>query len=104
MESDSFQIECLKDGTWSNKIPVCKSKDSLPSPANVLFLLKSFHANGSCPARVEFLTQRHKPSQRGYVTLQSFFGLSLGNIMGLRPNATSRRLVLSLRLLIELDL
>lgn len=26
MEMDTFQIECLKDGTWSNKIPVCKSK------------------------------------------------------------------------------
>ncbi|XP_039344955.1 mannan-binding lectin serine protease 1 isoform X5 [Mauremys reevesii] len=24
VESDSFQIECLKDGTWSNKIPICK--------------------------------------------------------------------------------
>lgn len=23
---DVFQIECLKDGTWSNKIPTCKSK------------------------------------------------------------------------------
>ncbi|KAK7824575.1 hypothetical protein U0070_021496 [Myodes glareolus] len=23
---DTFQIECLKDGTWSNKIPTCKSK------------------------------------------------------------------------------
>lgn len=23
---DTFQIECLKDGTWSNKIPPCKSK------------------------------------------------------------------------------
>ncbi|XP_034638572.1 mannan-binding lectin serine protease 1 isoform X2 [Trachemys scripta elegans] len=27
MESDSFQIECLKDGTWSNKIPICKIAD-----------------------------------------------------------------------------
>ncbi|XP_052596270.1 mannan-binding lectin serine protease 1 isoform X3 [Peromyscus californicus insignis] len=24
---DSFQIECLKDGTWSNKIPTCKIVD-----------------------------------------------------------------------------
>lgn len=23
---DTFQIECLKDGTWSNRIPTCKSK------------------------------------------------------------------------------
>lgn len=23
---DTFQIECLKDGTWSNKVPTCKSK------------------------------------------------------------------------------
>ncbi|XP_065528691.1 mannan-binding lectin serine protease 1 isoform X2 [Lathamus discolor] len=27
LESDSFQIECLKDGTWSNKIPICKTAD-----------------------------------------------------------------------------
>ncbi|XP_039344951.1 mannan-binding lectin serine protease 1 isoform X2 [Mauremys reevesii] len=27
VESDSFQIECLKDGTWSNKIPICKIAD-----------------------------------------------------------------------------
>ncbi|XP_074955089.1 mannan-binding lectin serine protease 1 isoform X2 [Phalacrocorax aristotelis] len=27
LESDSFQIECLKDGTWSNKIPICKIAD-----------------------------------------------------------------------------
>lgn len=92
VESDSFQIECLKDGTWSNKIPICKSKDTLPYPANVLFLLKSFHANRSCSARVEFLTQRHEPSQRGYVTLQSSFGLFLDNITGLRPNATRQEI------------
>lgn len=24
VEMDTFQIECLKDGTWSNKIPTCK--------------------------------------------------------------------------------
>ncbi|XP_074154015.1 mannan-binding lectin serine protease 1 isoform X3 [Sminthopsis crassicaudata] len=24
LEMDTFQIECLKDGTWSNKIPACK--------------------------------------------------------------------------------
>lgn len=100
LESDSFQIECLKDGTWSNKIPICKSKDTLPHPANVLFLLKSFHAKGSCPARAEFLAQRHKPSQRGYVTLQSSFGSFLDNITGLAPNAASRRLVLLFRLLV----
>lgn len=23
---DTFQIECLKDGSWSNEIPICKSK------------------------------------------------------------------------------
>ncbi|XP_032633192.1 mannan-binding lectin serine protease 1 isoform X2 [Chelonoidis abingdonii] len=28
MESDSFQIECLKDGTWSNKIPICKTAET----------------------------------------------------------------------------
>lgn len=87
VESDSFQIECLKDGTWSNKIPICKSKDTFPYPANVLFLLKSFHANGSCPGRVESLTQRHQPSQRGYITLQSSFGLFLDNIIGQMPQA-----------------
>ncbi|KFR00594.1 Mannan-binding lectin serine protease 1, partial [Nipponia nippon] len=27
LESDSFQIECLKDGTWSNKIPICQIAD-----------------------------------------------------------------------------
>ncbi|XP_054409089.1 mannan-binding lectin serine protease 1 isoform X5 [Pongo abelii] len=27
MEMDTFQIECLKDGTWSNKIPTCKIVD-----------------------------------------------------------------------------
>lgn len=26
---DTFQMECLKDGTWSNKIPTCKSKNTL---------------------------------------------------------------------------
>ncbi|RMC02076.1 hypothetical protein DUI87_21238 [Hirundo rustica rustica] len=31
-ESDSFQIECLKDGTWSNKIPVCKIADCKAPP------------------------------------------------------------------------
>lgn len=23
---DTFQIECLKEGLWSNEIPTCKSK------------------------------------------------------------------------------
>uniref|UniRef100_A0A8C3YP45 Complement C1s subcomponent n=1 Tax=Catagonus wagneri TaxID=51154 RepID=A0A8C3YP45_9CETA len=27
LEMDIFQIECLKDGTWSNKIPTCKIAD-----------------------------------------------------------------------------
>ncbi|XP_072474921.1 mannan-binding lectin serine protease 1 isoform X3 [Notamacropus eugenii] len=27
LEMDTFQIECLKDGTWSNKIPTCKIVD-----------------------------------------------------------------------------
>ncbi|KAM9036975.1 mannan-binding lectin serine protease 1 isoform X2 [Sarcophilus harrisii] len=27
LEMDTFQIECLKDGTWSNKIPPCKIVD-----------------------------------------------------------------------------
>ncbi|XP_063772573.1 mannan-binding lectin serine protease 1 isoform X3 [Pseudophryne corroboree] len=27
MEMDSFQIECRKDGTWSNQIPKCQKKD-----------------------------------------------------------------------------
>ncbi|XP_019359011.1 PREDICTED: mannan-binding lectin serine protease 1 isoform X1 [Gavialis gangeticus] len=27
VESDTFQIECLKDGTWSNKVPICKMAD-----------------------------------------------------------------------------
>ncbi|XP_074860301.1 mannan-binding lectin serine protease 1 isoform X3 [Carettochelys insculpta] len=33
VESDSFQIECLKDGTWSNKVPVCKMADCKAPPA-----------------------------------------------------------------------
>ncbi|XP_005513277.2 LOW QUALITY PROTEIN: mannan-binding lectin serine protease 1 [Columba livia] len=32
LESDSFQIECLKDGTWSNKIPICKIADCKEPP------------------------------------------------------------------------
>ncbi|XP_050164392.1 LOW QUALITY PROTEIN: mannan-binding lectin serine protease 1 [Myiozetetes cayanensis] len=32
VESDSFQIECLKDGTWSNKIPICKIADCKAPP------------------------------------------------------------------------
>ncbi|KAM6304823.1 LOW QUALITY PROTEIN: mannan-binding lectin serine protease 1-like [Aegotheles albertisi] len=32
LESDSFQIECLKDGTWSNKIPSCKIADCKAPP------------------------------------------------------------------------
>ncbi|KAM8771134.1 mannan-binding lectin serine protease 1 isoform 3-T3 [Rhynchonycteris naso] len=27
VEMDTFQIECLKDGTWSNKIPTCQIAD-----------------------------------------------------------------------------
>ncbi|XP_045395852.1 mannan-binding lectin serine protease 1 isoform X4 [Lemur catta] len=27
VEMDTFQIECLKDGTWSNRIPTCKIVD-----------------------------------------------------------------------------
>ncbi|XP_004424648.1 PREDICTED: mannan-binding lectin serine protease 1 isoform X3 [Ceratotherium simum simum] len=27
VEMDTFQIECLKDGTWSNKIPTCKKTE-----------------------------------------------------------------------------
>ncbi|XP_060054513.1 mannan-binding lectin serine protease 1 isoform X3 [Erinaceus europaeus] len=27
LEMDTFQIECLKDGTWSSKIPTCKITD-----------------------------------------------------------------------------
>ncbi|XP_010336010.1 mannan-binding lectin serine protease 1 isoform X4 [Saimiri boliviensis] len=27
VEMDTFQIECLKDGTWSNKVPTCKIVD-----------------------------------------------------------------------------
>uniref|UniRef100_A0A670KJY7 MBL associated serine protease 1 n=1 Tax=Podarcis muralis TaxID=64176 RepID=A0A670KJY7_PODMU len=25
VESETFQIECMKDGLWSNKVPICKS-------------------------------------------------------------------------------
>ncbi|NXG25165.1 MASP1 protease, partial [Grallaria varia] len=32
LESDSFQIECLKDGTWSNKIPICQIADCKAPP------------------------------------------------------------------------
>ncbi|XP_068020168.1 mannan-binding lectin serine protease 1 isoform X2 [Melanerpes formicivorus] len=32
LESDSFQIECLKDGTWSNKVPTCKIADCKAPP------------------------------------------------------------------------
>ncbi|XP_067157549.1 mannan-binding lectin serine protease 1 [Apteryx mantelli] len=32
LESDSFQIECQKDGTWSNKIPTCKIADCKAPP------------------------------------------------------------------------
>ncbi|XP_062438642.1 LOW QUALITY PROTEIN: mannan-binding lectin serine protease 1-like [Rhea pennata] len=32
LESDSFQIECQKDGTWSNKIPICKIADCKAPP------------------------------------------------------------------------
>ncbi|XP_054241875.1 mannan-binding lectin serine protease 1 [Indicator indicator] len=32
LESDSFQIECLKDGTWSNKVPICKIADCKAPP------------------------------------------------------------------------
>uniref|UniRef100_A0A8C9A448 MBL associated serine protease 1 n=1 Tax=Prolemur simus TaxID=1328070 RepID=A0A8C9A448_PROSS len=27
VEMDTFQIECLKDGTWSNRIPTCKKSE-----------------------------------------------------------------------------
>ncbi|XP_023407363.2 mannan-binding lectin serine protease 1 isoform X2 [Loxodonta africana] len=27
VEMDTFQVECLKDGSWSNKIPICKVAD-----------------------------------------------------------------------------
>lgn len=93
LESDSFQIECLKDGTWSNKIPICKSKETLPHPMHMLFLLK-LHAEWSCPARAELLTQFQPERLRNCKAL-------LANTMGLGPNATSRRFVLSLRLLIS---
>ncbi|XP_016083477.1 mannan-binding lectin serine protease 1 isoform X2 [Ornithorhynchus anatinus] len=33
-EADTFQIECLKDGTWSNKIPTCKIADC-KAPVNL---------------------------------------------------------------------
>lgn len=35
---DTFQIECLKDGAWSNKIPTCKSKKIKRVDSNDAFL------------------------------------------------------------------
>nr|XP_019607659.1 PREDICTED: mannan-binding lectin serine protease 1 isoform X2 [Rhinolophus sinicus] len=40
-EMDTFQIECLKDGTWSNKIPTCKIADC-GSPAELEHGLVTF--------------------------------------------------------------
>ncbi|XP_038604804.1 mannan-binding lectin serine protease 1 isoform X1 [Tachyglossus aculeatus] len=34
VEADTFQIECLKDGTWSNRIPTCKIADC-KAPVNL---------------------------------------------------------------------
>ncbi|XP_054441072.1 mannan-binding lectin serine protease 1 isoform X2 [Pteronotus mesoamericanus] len=41
VEMDTFQIECLKDGTWSNKIPTCKIADC-GAPAEVEHGLVTF--------------------------------------------------------------
>lgn len=35
---DTFQIECLKNGAWSNKIPTCKSKETKGINYNDAFL------------------------------------------------------------------
>lgn len=43
LESESFQIECLKDGTWSNKIPVCKSKETPRTPCRCPFPAEISH-------------------------------------------------------------
>lgn len=45
---DTFQIECLKDGTWSNKIPTCKSKKTKWIGYNDAFL----------PGRVRAMTMQ----------------------------------------------
>nr|XP_060623258.1 mannan-binding lectin serine protease 1 isoform X2 [Anolis sagrei ordinatus] len=32
VESESFQIECMKDGVWSNKVPICQIADCKAPP------------------------------------------------------------------------
>ncbi|XP_063162323.1 mannan-binding lectin serine protease 1 isoform X2 [Candoia aspera] len=32
VESETFQMECMKDGVWSSRVPVCKIADCKPPP------------------------------------------------------------------------
>nr|KAF6475152.1 mannan binding lectin serine peptidase 1 [Rousettus aegyptiacus] len=46
VEMDTFQIECLKDGTWSNKIPTCKIADC-GAPAELKHGLVTFSTSNN---------------------------------------------------------
>ncbi|EMP37646.1 Mannan-binding lectin serine protease 1 [Chelonia mydas] len=83
VESNSFQIECLKDGTWSNKIPICKSKKPSPPTTNAIgnYYARLTECNpllrGTSPARVAINYTSAKPGW-----------LFLLNGTGFVPNAT----------------
>lgn len=82
---DTFQIECLKDGTWSNKIPTCKSKktQSVDSKAHELPSTGGIRAEptqGGKPGRYS-LSRLGQEFHRHIGVGQKFINVSFSNKM-----------------------
>lgn len=79
---DTFQIECLKDGSWSNEIPICKSKKTksvfykdheLPSTSGIRAEITQRGPLGRCPLkeRGQEVSRHMRVGQKKYVSFSN---------------------------------
>ncbi|XP_004577830.1 mannan-binding lectin serine protease 1 isoform X3 [Ochotona princeps] len=90
IEMDTFQIECLKDGTWSNKIPICKMVDCGVPAALEHGLITFFTSNNLTTYKSEI---RYTCQEPYYKMLQNITGLYTCSAQGIWINeALGKRL------------
>ncbi|XP_012386524.2 mannan-binding lectin serine protease 1 isoform X3 [Dasypus novemcinctus] len=83
VEMDTFQIECLKDGTWSNKIPTCKIADCR-APAELEHGLVTFSTRNNLTTYKSEI--RYSCQQPYYKMLHNISGIYTCSAQGIWMN------------------
>ncbi|XP_026245176.2 mannan-binding lectin serine protease 1 isoform X2 [Urocitellus parryii] len=83
VEMDTFQIECLKDGTWSNKIPTCKIVDCGAPTELEHGLVTFFTRNNLTTYKSEIRYSCHQPY---YKMLHNITGMYTCSAQGVWTN------------------